>query len=329
MDRELVLEGLHPARELVDLPFEVVHGPAWYNLVRVSSGKLVRAARVGALAVLVVGCASRQLAPVVFMSDFGTADDSVAICKGVMLGIEPRLRIVDLTHQVPPFSVRDGARLLAGTAPYYPPGAVFLAVVDPGVGGPRKAVVVVSERGQYFVLPDNGLITLVAERDGVREAREITNPDWMAGAARSSTFHGRDVFSPVTARLARGDDWTAIGPRLAGVVRIEFGKPMIGAAVIAAEVVGLDGPYGNLVTNVAADDFRALGWAVGDTVPVKIEGRNFLLPFARTFGDVPVGSPLLYIDSRGRLAVAINRGDFARTYRIEPPASMMIPRKVP
>jgi S-adenosylmethionine hydrolase len=261
------------------------------------------------------------------MSDFGTADDSVAICKGVMLGIEPHLRIVDLTHDVRPFSVRDGARLLAGTAPYYPSGAVFVAVVDPGVGGPRKAIVVASGRGQYFVLPDNGLITLVADRDGVRQAREIANPAWTDGAARSSTFHGRDVFAPVAARLARGDDWTRVGPPIADLVRIDVGGTRSDQAGIAGQVIGVDGPYGNLITNVAADDFRRLGWAFGDTVPLKIDGRNFLLPFARTFGDVPVGRPLLYVDSRGRMALAVNQGHFARTYRIEPPASLLIPRK--
>ena len=292
-----------------------------------SSGKLVKVGRVGVVALLVFGCASRRPAPVVFMSDFGTADDSVAICKGVMLGIEPRLRIVDLTHEVPPFSVRDGARLLAGTAPYFPSGAVFVAVVDPGVGGPRNAVVVASGRGQYFVLPDNGLVTLVATRDGVREAREITNPAWMAGAARSSTFHGRDVFAPVAARLARGDDWTGVGPRVADVVRFEPAAARVDHAGVAGEVIAVDGPYGNLITNVAGDDFRKLGWAVGDAVAVKIAGHELLLPFANTFGDVPVGRPLLYVDSRGRIAIAINQGNFAKTYRVEPPAPLAIPRR--
>src|SRR5579864_3081475 len=145
--------------------------------------------------------------PVVFMTDFGTLDDSVAICKGVMYSITPDLQIVDLTHQVTPFSILDGARFLSGAAPYYPAGAVFVVVVDPGVGSTRKAVIVKSKRGQYFVLPDNGLMTLVADRDGIERAREITNRDWMIGSKLSSTFHGRDIFSPVGAHLARGDDW--------------------------------------------------------------------------------------------------------------------------
>src|SRR5208282_1917027 len=119
---------------------------------------------------------------VVFMTDFGVADDSVAICKGVMYGIAPNLRIVDLTHQVNAFSIRDGARFLFGATPYFPPGTVFVAVVDPGVGSSRKAVVVKSKRGQFFVLPDNGLMTMIEDRDGIEGIREVTNPDWMVGA---------------------------------------------------------------------------------------------------------------------------------------------------
>src|ERR1700732_3423953 len=157
---------------------------------------------------------AKPIPTIVFMTDFGTVDDSVAICRGVMYSIVPDVRIVDLTHQVTPFSILDGARFLYGATPYYPPGTVFVVVVDPTVGSSRKAVVVKSKRGQYFVLPDNGLITLVQDRDGIEAVRDIENRDWMIGAALSSTFHGRDIFSPVGARLAHGQDWTQVGPEL-------------------------------------------------------------------------------------------------------------------
>src|ERR1700732_4975060 len=123
---------------------------------------------------------------IVFMTDFGVVDDSVALCKGVMYSIAPELRIVDLTHEVTPFSILDGARFLYGASPYFPAGTVFVTVIDPGVGSSRKAVVVKSKRGQYFVLPDNGLMTLIQDRDGIESAREITNRSWMMGAALSS-----------------------------------------------------------------------------------------------------------------------------------------------
>src|SRR5579863_603013 len=151
---------------------------------------------------------------IVFMTDFGVVDDSVAICRGEMYGIMPTVRIVDLTHEVKAFSIFDAARYLFGAAPYYPAGTVFVVVVDPGVGSTRKAIVAHTKRGQYFVLPDNGVITLVDQRDGVDAVREITNPAWMIGSKLSSTFHGRDIFSPVGAHLARGDDWAKVGPEM-------------------------------------------------------------------------------------------------------------------
>ena len=158
---------------------------------------------------------------IVFMTDFGTANDAVAICKAVILSIEPDARIMDITHQVTPFSIEEGARFLAGVTPYYPSGTVFLVVVDPGVGTVRKAVIVKTKKGQYFVLPDNGLITPVADRDGVEGAREITNTNWMIGDKISSTFHGRDIFSPTAAHLADGDDWTDAGPEVDNLVRLQ------------------------------------------------------------------------------------------------------------
>ena len=133
---------------------------------------------------------------IVFMTDFGVVDDSVAICRGVMYSIMPEARIVDLSHQVTPFSILDGARFLYGATPYYPAGTVFVVVIDPTVGSTRKAIVAKSKRGQYFVLPDNGLLTLVDQRDGIDGIHEITNTDWMIGTKLSSTFHGRDIFSP-------------------------------------------------------------------------------------------------------------------------------------
>lgn len=266
---------------------------------------------------------------IVFMTDFGTVDDSVPICKGVMYSILPDVRIVDLSHQVTPFSILDGARFLFGATPYYPAGTVFNVVIDPGVGSTRKAVILKSKRGQYFVLPDNGLITLVADRDGLDGAREITNPAWMIGKALSSTFHGRDIFSPAAAHLARGDDWTQAGPALdlKSLVRLDLEAPKIDAQGLHGEVIATDGPFGNLVTNVNAEDFLKLGYQRGDTVPVTIADRKIDLPFVKTFSDVALKKPLIYIDSRGRFGLAVNQSSFAATYSITPPAKFSIPPK--
>jgi S-adenosylmethionine hydrolase len=266
-------------------------------------------------------------ATIVFMSDFGTIDDSVAICKGVMLGIEPDVRIVDITHQVTPFSILDGARFLAGTSPHFGAGTVFVVVVDPGVGSVRKAIVARSKKGQYFVVPDNGLITLVEDRDGLQGVREITNTDWMIGKALSSTFHGRDIFAPVAAHLASGKDWQKAGPKLSTHVRLNLNPPRIAETEISGEVVGLDGPYGNLVTNIPADLFQQFNYQVGEVIHARIAEREYDFPFVKTFSDVPVGKALFYIDSRSRLALAINQGNFADVYKIHPPQPIVIYRK--
>ena len=271
--------------------------------------------------------ASGEPPPVVFLTDFGTADDAVAICKGVMVGLAPRIRIIDLTHDVPPFSIRDGARLLAGPTPYYPAGTVFLAVVDPGVGSARRAIVARSRRGQYFVLPDNGLVTLVADRDGLEEVREITNPAWTRTGTATPTFHGRDVFAPVAARIARGDDWRDVGPVVETLVRVPLAGVSHGTGGLTGEVVALDGRFGNLLTNVAAADFAALGWAAGDRVGVRVGTRDLTLRFVRTFAEVPEGVPLLYVDSREHIALAINRGHFGKTYGVAVPTRIVIRRK--
>jgi S-adenosylmethionine hydrolase len=264
---------------------------------------------------------------VVFMTDFGIVDDSVALCKGVMYGITPNLRIVDLTHQVNAFSIRDGARFLFGTTPYFPSGTVFVAVVDPTVGSTRKAVVVKSKRGQFFVLPDNGLMTMVEDRDGIEAIREITNPDWMVGARISSTFHGRDIFSPVGAHIARGDDWTQVGPPVKELVRLDLKSASVDDKGLTGEVIALDGPFGNLVTNISTEDFLKLGYERGDKLKVTIAGHEVEMPFVRTFSDVPLKHPLLYIDSRGRASFALNQASFAAAYNIDPPQPIFIPRK--
>jgi S-adenosyl-L-methionine hydrolase (adenosine-forming) len=269
----------------------------------------------------------RIIPTIVFMTDFGTQDDSVAICRGVMYSIAPEVRIVDLTHQVTPFSILDGARFLYGTTPYYPAGTVFVVVVDPGVGSTRKAMVVKSKHGQYFVLPDNGLMTLVQDRDGLESAREITNREWMIGAALSSTFHGRDIFSPVGAHLARGDDWIGVGPELdvSKLVRLDVAGAKLDDLGLSGQVIATDGPFGNLVTNINGEDFLKLGYARGQVVHTTIGKNEMDIPFARTFSDVPLNKPLMYIDSRGRLALAVNQGSFATTYEVKPPASIFIP----
>jgi S-adenosylmethionine hydrolase len=264
---------------------------------------------------------------IVFLTDYGTLDDAVAVCKGVMLTIAPDARIVDLTHQVTPYSIADGERYLARATLYFPSGTIFIGVVDPGVGTQRRAIIAKSKRGQYFVVPDNGLLTLIEDRDGIEGVREIANPSWQLPGAVSSTFHGRDIFAPAAAHLARGEDWMRAGPAVPHLVRLALQQAALAAGGINGRVVALDGPFGNLVTNVPGELFQSLGFHLGEKVHIKIGGTDYTVPYVATFGNVPLGQPLLYIDSSGLLSVAINQDNFAKVHKITPPVELVVARK--
>ena len=287
------------------------------------------------LAIIIFALASLAVWPqpplkvIGFMTDFDVKDDAVGICKAVMDGVAPGVRIIDITHQSEPYNIAMGARFLAGAAPYFPKDAVFVVVIDPGVGSTRKAIIAKSRLGQYFVLPDNGLLTLVQDRDGIVEAREITNPAWMLGPGISSTFHGRDIFSPAAAHLARGDDWIQAGPALGvgKLVRLDIRTATIDERGLHGELIGSDGPYGNLILNVPAETFWTLGYKMGEQVPVLLGGKSYVFPLVKTFSDVPVGKELFFIDSRGRLSLAINQGNFAETYKVGEGVELTIPKK--
>jgi S-adenosylmethionine hydrolase len=264
---------------------------------------------------------------IVFMTDFGTANDAVAICKAVILGIAPDARLMDITHQVTPFNIEEASRNLFNVTPYYPAGTVFLVVVDPGVGTSRKAVIVKTKKGQLFVLPDNGVISAVIDRDGFEGAREITNQNWMIQAAVSSTFHGRDIFSPAAAHLAEGWDYTIAGPEVSQLVRLSPKTAVVSEKGVAGEIIGLDDPFGSLISNITKEEFAALGYGLDDKVTVQLNHKPVTLPFVKTFMNVPVGEPLLYVDSRGRIGIAINQGNYSRKSGIEPPATIFIAKK--
>lgn len=264
-----------------------------------------------------------------FLSDFDEIDDAVAICRAVILSLAPEARLLDITHRVPPYDVAAGARLLAGSAPWLSPDAVIVVVVDPGVGSVRRAIVARTRRGQSLVLPDNGLVTLLDAADPIVAAREIKAESWMVGARRSSTFHGRDIFAPVAGRLARGDDWAGVGPEIdpKTLVRLDLAPPRIGPDGVRTRAIGTDGPYGNLILDLSAEAFAGLGWKLGETVPLTVAGRPEPAPYVRTFSDVPEGGVLLYPDSRGRMSLALNMGNYAAARGVGPGAEVFIPRR--
>lgn len=264
-----------------------------------------------------------------FLSDFDEIDDAVAICRAVILSLAPEARLLDISHRVPPYDIAAGARLLAGSAPWLSADAVIVGVVDPGVGSSRRAIVARTRRGQSLVLPDNGLITLLDVADPVVAAREIRNAAWMIGARLSSTFHGRDIFAPVAGRLARGDDWTGVGPELdvKSLVRLDLAPPEVGPEGARVHAIGTDGPYGNLILDLSAEAFAGLGWSFGEVVPLTVADRPEPAPYVRTFSDVPQGAVLLYPDSRGRMSLALNMGNYAAARRVGPGAEVFIPHR--
>ena len=192
--------------------------------------------------------------PVVTLTtDFGLADGFVGTMKGVALGIHPELTLIDITHDVPPQDVRAGGLILGAAYPYFPDGTIHVAVVDPGVGGGRRAILVQDGKDNLFLGPDNGLLTFILDREGVR-VRELSNRDWFLKGP-SATFHGRDVFAPAAARLASGAAASDAGPEISDAVRLTLPVPLIeveeeeGRSRIHGVIVHID-RFGNLITNV-------------------------------------------------------------------------------
>jgi S-adenosylmethionine hydrolase len=255
-------------------------------------------------------------------TDFGANDLYVGQVEAVLDRLAPGVRVIDLLNAAPAFNVRAAAHLLAALALDQPAGQVVLGVVDPGVGSERGAVVVRAD-DRWYVGPDNGLFSVIASRAGAVSVWRIA----ARPAGASASFHGRDVFAPVAARIARGDDWREVGPVIDAPVRIQVAGVSRDADGLVGEVVALDGHFGNLLTNVEAADFAALGWTAGDRVGVRLGTRQLTLPFVRTFAEVPEGTPLLYVDSREHIALAINRGHFAEKYRVSVPSRIVIRRK--
>ena len=261
---------------------------------------------------------------IVLLTDFGTRDGAVAAMKGVARGIAPNVALFDLTHDIPPYDIWEGAYRLDQTIEYWPKGTVFVAVVDPGVGTDRRSVVLETKSGHVVVGPDNGLLTLVADRLGVAALHQIAvEQHRRAGSEASHTFHGRDVFAVVAARIASNQyDMETIGPALEpAVTRLEYQPPVATADAVIGTIPVLDPAYGNVWTNIDRKTFESLGVKHGDPVAVSIEhdGQptwSGEVPYAPTFGAVPEGSPLLYLNSRDAVALAINMGSFAATHKI-------------
>jgi S-adenosylmethionine hydrolase len=246
-----------------------------------------------------------------FLTDFGLQDDFVGTCHGVILRIAPEARVIDVTHGIPPQAILQGAIVLRNTTPYMPVG-VHLAVVDPDVGGERRAVALQTADGRTFVGPDNGLLMLAADQLGVAAAHELVDERYRLPDV-SRTFHARDIFAPAAAHLAVGVPISELGPSVdpETLVRVDSPDPDVRRSQISATVVGID-RFGNIATNLLAHHLAALGISTGDRVEVRISFDRYYASVVGTFADAAPGELIVYEDSYGLVTLAISRGNAAR-----------------
>ena len=261
----------------------------------------------------------------VFQSDFGYVDGAVSAMYGVAYGVDPDLNISNLTHDITPYDIWEASYRLIQTVNYWPAGTVFVSVVDPGVGSARRSIAVKTTAGQYIITPDNGTLTHIKRMTGIVEARIIDESiNRLQGSSESYTFHGRDVYAYTGAKLASGIiDFAGVGPAVPPESVTEL--PVVEAELTGDTVSGtidvLDVRFGSLWTNIPRSLFAKLGVSHGGRVEISIENdtrtlyKNILV-YAKSFADVYVGEPLVYVNSLDCMAVAINQGSFARAYNI-------------
>jgi S-adenosylmethionine hydrolase len=245
------------------------------------------------------------------LSDFGGKDPYVAEMKAVIRSISPQAHIVDITHQIEKFDIRMGAYVLASAAPYFPPKTVHVAVVDPGVGTKRRPIIVETSRSLY-VGPDNGLLMLAAHKEHVTNVYHIDNPDYMLSKV-SKTFHGRDIFAPAAAHLAQGTTPSDFGPAINDYVIPEFAKPQQRNGGLLGEVLHID-DFGNIVSNISAEDLKKMGFHEGNSLLVRLGNKNLTIRFCSAYGEVPSGTPLALIGSSNFLEAAVNQGSASRIF---------------
>jgi S-adenosylmethionine hydrolase len=273
---------------------------------------------------LLVTATALAKAPLVFMTDFGVRDGAVSEMKGVSYGIAPDLVISDLSHEIN--GIYDGAYRLFQTEEFWPAGTVFVTVIDPGVGTARRSIVLKTKNNHYFVGPDNGLYTFIAEHEGVEEIRVIDEKvNRRPGSEKSYTFHGRDVYAYTGARLASGViTYEQVGQKVPNesLIRIAHTSPKRTGDLLNGGVPVLDVAYGNVWTDIPQSLFDELKIGIGDSVHVRVFKDNKLvheadIPYRHTFGDVPVGKPLVYINSLMNVAIALNQGNYAAAHKID------------
>jgi S-adenosylmethionine hydrolase len=249
---------------------------------------------------------------ITLLSDFGLKDPYVAEMKAVILSIHPQTRIVDITHEIEKFNIRMGAFVLASATPYFPAGTIHVAVVDPGVGTKRRPIIVETKHS-YYVGPDNGLLMLAVQKEGTGHVYHVNNPRYMLPRV-SRTFHGRDIFAPVAAHLAKGNPPSEFGQEIQDYAFPGFAKPHVRKSELFGEVLHID-DFGNVISNISAKDLEKIGMYEGRSLRVKLEDKTLTLKLCSAYGEVPARTPLAIIGSSDFLEVSINQGSASRTFK--------------
>ncbi len=288
------------------------------------------------LALSLVGASALANEALVFQTDFGLKDGAVSAMKGVAFGVDRTLPLHDLTHEIPAYNIWEASYRLYQTLQYWPKGTVFVSVVDPGVGTERKSVVLKTRSGHYIVSPDNGTLTLAAEHFGIEAVRQIDEKtNRLKGSEKSYTFHGRDVYAYTGARLASGAiSFEQVGPELpAEVVTIPY-QPAVAEqdGTLKGTIPILDVQYGNVWTNIDDALLGKAGIHKGDNACIRISEGDALkyegkAPYVSSFGDVPEGQPLVYLNSLLQVSVALNMDSFAAKHQVQSGANWHISLK--
>jgi len=248
------------------------------------------------------------------LSDFGLKDPYVAEMKAVILSICREASIIDISHEIEKFNIRMGAFILAQAARYFPEGTVHVAVVDPGVGTARRPIIIETKRSLY-VGPDNGLLILAAQNDGIKHVYEITNPEYMLKKV-SRTFHGRDIFSPAAAYLAKGVEPSQFGPVIRDPVKPSFSSPEIREKTIMGEIIHID-EFGNLITNIQEENLKAAGISEGMELTVQLGRRRLTLKMCSSYEEAQRNTPLSIIGGTGFLEISVNRGNASEILKVK------------
>ncbi|MEM2192502.1 MAG: SAM-dependent chlorinase/fluorinase [Candidatus Hadarchaeales archaeon] len=249
---------------------------------------------------------------IALLSDLGTRDYFVGAMKGAILSIAPEAIIVDIAHDLPKFDALRAGFILLQAARYFPPETIFIAVVDPGVGGKRKCLLLRAGNGQMFIAPDNGVLTFVAETFGVKEIREITNRKLMLSEI-SKTFHGRDLMAPVAAWLALGKNPSEVGEVVNEMVRIKIPKAEARGKSVMGAISHVD-DFGNIITNIPGELAK---FSTGEKLRVKVGKKRFSCIFGKKFSDVPPGELICYAGSAGTIEVAENLGSAQQRLKVK------------